>query len=374
MTLFTCRCSSTVPSPIYISSSSPSPAISLSFRPIAFYNQRKPTSLQVPATDRVIDFGKYKGRMLGTLPSKYLRWVSKNLQARDFEEWAKLADQVLEDPVYKDRLEWELAEQVLTGNDPRASRTESAASDLLEISRRFGWDNEDKAAWSGIDFELIGTTKGRRIPRIGSSESRKSELSGDGERGLGASKTLNLGSSVTASGLLRERKAGIRDRRIGEMTSLEKGLGSRQERKMDYSSGVSMASPDNRRKFGSLGRDSSFPRTAETKVGLLIEHSSASKVNISGFSEGGRKMGILSKGVTFSNTDEEEYLEEGIVRGRREERRQKRNLQMQSLKKEVGVEEERANGNTTQNQNRQGTPNPFPGREALLRKANRLRK
>lgn len=45
----------------------------------------------IPARDRVIEFGKYRGKMLGTLPSRYLRWISKNLRARDFEEWSKFA-------------------------------------------------------------------------------------------------------------------------------------------------------------------------------------------------------------------------------------------------------------------------------------------
>ncbi|PHT27012.1 hypothetical protein CQW23_33383 [Capsicum baccatum] len=75
-------------------------------------------SRQIPARDRVIDFGKYKGKMLGTLPSKYLKWVTKNLRARDFEEWANLADQVLSDPVYKDRIEWEFAQALLNGDVP----------------------------------------------------------------------------------------------------------------------------------------------------------------------------------------------------------------------------------------------------------------
>ncbi|KAJ0075942.1 hypothetical protein Patl1_34964 [Pistacia atlantica] len=78
--------------------------------------------------------------MLGTIPSTYLKWVSKNLRARDFEHWAKLADQVLKDPVYKDRL-------------------------LLELSERFGQ----------VNFELLGTSKGGRIPRILDDESEKDE-------------------------------------------------------------------------------------------------------------------------------------------------------------------------------------------------------
>lgn len=70
---------------------------------------------------------------------------------------------MLEDPVYRDRIEWEFAEGVLNGN--RALRTESAVSELLEISERFGWDNQDKVGWSRVNFELLGTSKGGRIPR-----------------------------------------------------------------------------------------------------------------------------------------------------------------------------------------------------------------
>lgn len=105
--------------------------------------------------------------MLGTLPSNYLKWVSKNLRARDFEEWAKLADDVLEDPVYRDRIEWEFAQKVLNG-DVLSSRCvqQSAVSDLVEISRRFGWDNEDKVGWAKVDFGLLGTSSGGRIPRV----------------------------------------------------------------------------------------------------------------------------------------------------------------------------------------------------------------
>ncbi|XVF23188.1 hypothetical protein REPUB_Repub13aG0015600 [Reevesia pubescens] len=131
-----------------------------------------PMAKTIPATDLVIDFGKHKGKMLGTLPSNYLRWVSKNLRARDFEHWAKLADQVLQDPVYQDRIEWEFAENFLHGNNAKVTSLLSstdettAVSMLLEISERFGWDNEDKAGWSKVNFELLGTSKGGRIPRI----------------------------------------------------------------------------------------------------------------------------------------------------------------------------------------------------------------
>ncbi|KAL7140582.1 hypothetical protein ABFS83_09G128500 [Erythranthe nasuta] len=125
----------------------------------------------VPARDRVIDLGKYSGKMLGSLPSSYLRWVSKNLRAGDTEEWAKLADQVLTDPVYRDRIEWELADKILSGNETLSSADgRNAVSELLEISKRFGWDNEDKRGWSKVDFGLLGTSKGGRIPRVGAIE------------------------------------------------------------------------------------------------------------------------------------------------------------------------------------------------------------
>ncbi|KAM2468614.1 hypothetical protein FF1_010270 [Malus domestica] len=80
-----------------------------------------------PARDRVINFGKYKGKMLGTLPSAYLKWVSKNLRARDFEDWVKLADQVFDNAVYWDQIEWELAENALNIN----RRKTDPASDVF---------------------------------------------------------------------------------------------------------------------------------------------------------------------------------------------------------------------------------------------------
>ncbi|XP_060669358.1 uncharacterized protein LOC107428220 isoform X3 [Ziziphus jujuba] len=145
-----------------------------SFKPKtpSFSSSSKPplsiTATIPAARDRVIDFGKYKGRMLGTLPARYLKWVSKNLRARDFEEWAKLADHVLQDPVYQDRIEWELAQNVLNGNSSSSSSSGnlSAVAELLEISERFGWDNNDKVGWSRVNFELLGTSKGGRIPRL----------------------------------------------------------------------------------------------------------------------------------------------------------------------------------------------------------------
>ncbi|KDO43260.1 hypothetical protein CISIN_1g024816mg [Citrus sinensis] len=163
------------------SSSSTFSTLSCSFKPhkIPIITNNPKT---IPATDRVIDFGKYKGKMLGTLPSNYLKWVSKNLRAQDFEHWAMLADQVLQDPVYKDRIEWEFAENVLTGNSNDVNKNknmatnESSVSRLLELSQRFGWDNEDRVGWSKLNFELLGTSKGGRIPRISERKVAKETL------------------------------------------------------------------------------------------------------------------------------------------------------------------------------------------------------
>ncbi|KAJ6910129.1 hypothetical protein NC652_020968 [Populus alba x Populus x berolinensis] len=175
-----------------------------------------------PITDRVIDFGKYKGKMLGTLPSTYLKWVSKNLRAGDFEHWAKLADQVLQDPVYMDRLEWEFADTALNGNNNRsisgssslARNDDSAVSRLLEISERFGWDNEDKVGWSRVNFELLGTSKGGKIPRRSSSS-----------RGVEEDKDL---SRVESDKVLSESEERRRERR--ERAKLKKQVEKRKDK------------------------------------------------------------------------------------------------------------------------------------------------
>lgn len=177
-------------------------------------------SAKPAARDIVIDFGKFKGRMLGSLPSAYLKWVSSNLRAGDTEEWARLADRVLADPVYRDRLEWEAAEKILSGNAVSfsSSRGGSAVSELLEISQSFGWDNEDKSGWSKVDFGLLGTSKSGRIPR---AEARgnlnlKEEEEEEEER-------RNEGSSV--GGKRGERRERVRRRMRAKETSASSGIG-----------------------------------------------------------------------------------------------------------------------------------------------------
>ncbi|KNA13934.1 hypothetical protein SOVF_112070 [Spinacia oleracea] len=166
------------------------------------------SSSSFPARDKIIDFGKFKGRMLGTLPSTYLKWVSNNLRARDFEEWAKLADQVLEDHVYKDRIEWEYAEKLLNGDVLTAnSKSEGVVAELLDISQRFGWDNDDKVGWSKIDYQLLGTSKGKRIPRLK-------------ERNDGELQNLKREKAD------RSREVGVRDKRVErrERLRIQRGL------------------------------------------------------------------------------------------------------------------------------------------------------
>lgn len=339
----------------------------LSLKPISSAHKRiQPISSKIPARDRVLDFGKYKGKMLGTLPSKYLKWVSNNLRARDFEEWAKLADEVLQDPVYKDRLEWELAQKVLNGDDSRASRTETPVSDLLEISERFGWDNDNKAAWNRIDFGLLGSSKGGRIPRKGNGKSEflneTTELSEMGE----------LGSGEKKLSLRKERNLGVlrRGSRVSELeekvTSFEKNLERKTGREPGFSGIDSVVPPVG--KMSSLEGGFTYQRVG--KVESFGKESRASESKSMDLFEG-RKVGFLSDGTRYYETKEEDFGEESIS-GRREERREKqrlkRTLQMQRLRKEVGVKEQGVNISGMQRQIQKGIFNPFPGREALLRK------
>ncbi|KAM3316361.1 hypothetical protein ACQJBY_034464 [Aegilops geniculata] len=122
-----------------------------------------------PARDRVIDFGKHKGQMLGTLPPSYLRWVVTELDYGDTLVWARLAREVLDDPVYVDRVEWEHAHRFLRGDSKFDYVYDDAGDDgdgpLQEMAERFGWDLTDEDGWGRLDFRLLGTSYGGRIPR-----------------------------------------------------------------------------------------------------------------------------------------------------------------------------------------------------------------
>ncbi|KAF5739209.1 hypothetical protein HS088_TW12G00410 [Tripterygium wilfordii] len=205
----------------------PSSPISCSFNP------RKPLTAP-PARDLVIDFGKYKGKMLGTLPSTYLKWISNNLRARDFEHWANLADQVLQDPVYKDRIEWEFADNILRGKDYKNNANESADASLSEISERFGWDNGDKIGWRKVNFELLGTSNGGRIPRKVSSATNCDSESVEEER-VKREKVRVLSVSEERRRGRRER---MRSKKREETVGMEDKMGIIEEKKGKIENGV----------------------------------------------------------------------------------------------------------------------------------------
>lgn len=116
------------------------------------------------ARDRVVDFGKNKGNMLGTLSSRYLRWMSKNLKGTMMDEWADYAQETLDDPLYTDRIEWEKVEKLLVQSHDLAQLSNSR--DALAPARMYGWDIDNEFAWSKVNFALLGTTKGGKIPRV----------------------------------------------------------------------------------------------------------------------------------------------------------------------------------------------------------------
>ncbi|CAN6296600.1 unnamed protein product [Urochloa humidicola] len=129
-----------------------------------------------PARDRVIEFGKYKGQMLGTLPPSYLRWVAEELDYGDNAAWATLARDVLGDPVYADRVEWEHAHRFLRGDaDYDYGDDGDGEGPLQEMAERFGWNLADEEGWGRLDLRLLGTSYGGRIPR---KDARKQSASG----------------------------------------------------------------------------------------------------------------------------------------------------------------------------------------------------
>ncbi|CAL4912485.1 unnamed protein product [Urochloa decumbens] len=132
-----------------------------------------------PARDRVIEFGKYRGQMLGTLPPSYLRWVAEELDYGDTAAWATLARDVLGDPVYADRVEWEHAHRFLRGDADYDYDDGDGGGEgpLQEMAERFGWDLADEEGWGRLDLRLIGTSYGGRIPRKGARKQSKSSSS-----------------------------------------------------------------------------------------------------------------------------------------------------------------------------------------------------
>ncbi|THU56233.1 hypothetical protein C4D60_Mb11t15130 [Musa balbisiana] len=347
---------------------------------VASLRPRLAGSHNVPARDRIIDFGKHKGRMLGSLPSSYLRWVSRNLRARDFEEWARLADEVLQDPVYRDRLEWEALERILTGDGLRRSSfdpADSPVAELIEVSDRFGWDNKAKDAWAGINFELLGTSKGGRIPRV-----RSPSPATEGGHGEGKRVTFRRESKISSGSRPGpEKKLGGVD--VGSILG---GMRLKRDGKTIVPACDSIAS--SKEQTGAFATDSTSRE--QIKDGFSRGNP---KGPLHGSTSSGRRVGILSKGHRFligggggggEKEEEEEGKEEVAKRGNREERRERRRLkreqQLEMLKREVGVEERSGRGNEAL-VNKRGVfrgreqqhqiANPFPGRRALLEKVKR---
>lgn len=111
--------------------------------------------------------------MLGTLPPSYLKWLSKpDISDPDIyfsvSMWSDLAKQVLQDPVYQDRIEWEPAWKIFTG-EGRGNFYESKSFDWKkaynDIGDKYGWDMDDTEGWSKVNRQLIGTSFTARIPR-----------------------------------------------------------------------------------------------------------------------------------------------------------------------------------------------------------------
>lgn len=195
--------------------------------------------------------------MLGTLPSTYLKWVSSNLRARDFEDWAKLADQVLVDPVYQDRVEWEFAQKVLNGDvlTSPLSSSSSGVSSLLEISDRFGWDNEDKLGWSKLNFELLGTSNGGRIPRIKEKGAKINSGKEDEEESGSDEDEVELGERRG------ERRARLKLKR--------RGIKSTSQRLRAGSEGEEMKNPAGKIGDSEFGKNSGLYNRFPGREGLL---------------------------------------------------------------------------------------------------------
>jgi hypothetical protein len=89
--------------------------------------------------------------------------MTKNLKGTMISEWADYAQEVLDDPLYQDRIEWEKVEKLLVHSHDLAQLSNSR--DALAPARMYGWDIDNESAWSGVNFALLGTTKGGKIPR-----------------------------------------------------------------------------------------------------------------------------------------------------------------------------------------------------------------
>ncbi|KAL4560095.1 hypothetical protein LXL04_032243 [Taraxacum kok-saghyz] len=182
----------------------------------------------IPARDMVLDFGKHKGKMLGTLSSEYLRWMSKNLITGEFVIWGKLADDVLEDEVYADRMEWEQAERLLTGDGMVGFSGSGVAGELEETGKRFGWDYDDKVGWSKVDFRLLGTSKGGRLPRVREKQQQEEE---------GRNIKIRSGKGGTGGGDGREKRRERAAKRREHHTVIGRKMNTKEEETNDSNNG-----------------------------------------------------------------------------------------------------------------------------------------
>ncbi|GJP56473.1 hypothetical protein CLOM_g15542 [Closterium sp. NIES-68] len=137
----------------------------------SYFDSNRTGRRPVPPRDTPVTFGSwYKeavadrrpAPLLGSLKPGSLRWMMRQLaDSGDLAEWAELAETVLADPVYRDRLEWCEYER-------RLHRDGAAAA--VQYARDAGWvDMTDTFAWSGVDMEMLGTSFTKPIPRTHAS-------------------------------------------------------------------------------------------------------------------------------------------------------------------------------------------------------------
>ncbi|OEL27581.1 hypothetical protein BAE44_0011402 [Dichanthelium oligosanthes] len=192
-----------------------------------------------PARDRMIEFGKHKGQMLGTLPPSYLRWMVEELDYGDTAPWAGLARDVLADPVYVDRVEWEHAHRFLRGDADYNFAYDDGDGPLQEMAERFGWDLSDEEGWGRLDLRLLGTSYGGRIPRKGARTSRSNSNSSTGGAKKGS--LFDFGAdSDGARGKRDERRERVRMRREDQVRTAKMEM-------LEVNAGVPGSSPSKAR-------------------------------------------------------------------------------------------------------------------------------
>ncbi|KAI4968221.1 hypothetical protein ZWY2020_005333 [Hordeum vulgare] len=94
--------------------------------------------------------------------------------------------EVLDDPVYVDRVEWEHAHRFLR-SDSKFDYVYDDNGDgpLEELAERFGWDLSDEDGWGRLDFQLLETSYdgGNRSPAAAPDDGRLTAWMGRGTRG-----------------------------------------------------------------------------------------------------------------------------------------------------------------------------------------------